>query len=73
MRKATACAVDREFIITALLLGDPTEARTGFHPGSLFYEPNVEPYDLEANQVLDDAGPRCRPPIRPANRGKRAI
>ena len=42
-----------------LFLGAPTEARTGFHPGSPFYEPDVEPYDLDldkANQILDDAG-----------------
>ena len=59
VRKAIAYAVDRDFIINALLLGAPTEARTGFHPGSPFYEPNVEPYDLdidEANRILDEAG-----------------
>ncbi len=59
VRKAIAYAVDRDFIINALLLGTPTEARTGFHPGSIFYEPDVEPYDLDidkANQLLDDAG-----------------
>ena len=59
VRKAIAYAVDRNFIINALLLGAPTEARTGFHPGSIFYEPDVEPYDLDidkANQLLDEAG-----------------
>ena len=59
VRKAIAYAVDRNFIINALLLGAPTEARTGFHPGSPFYEPDVEPYDLDldkANRLLDDAG-----------------
>ena len=61
VRKAIAYAVDRDFIINALLLGAPTEARTGFHPGSPFYEPNVEPYDLDidkANRILDEAGVR---------------
>ena len=59
VRKAIAYAVDRDFIINALMLGAPTEARTGFHPGSLLYEHDVEPYDLDidkANQILDDAG-----------------
>ena len=59
VRKAIAYAVDRDFIINALLLGAPTEARTGIHPGSPFYEPEVEAYDLDldkADKLLDDAG-----------------
>ncbi|MGI9334412.1 MAG: ABC transporter substrate-binding protein [Gammaproteobacteria bacterium] len=59
VRKAIAYAIDRKFILNALMLGTAQEARTGFHPGSPFYEPEVEPYDLDldkANEILDDAG-----------------
>ena len=59
VRQAIAYGVDRDFIIKALMRETPQEARTGIHPGSPFYEPEVEPYDLDldkANQILDDAG-----------------
>ncbi len=59
VRKAIAYAIDRNFILKALMLGSAKEARTGIHPGSPFYEPEVEAYDLDldkANKLLDDAG-----------------
>ena len=59
VRQAIAYAIDRNFILKAIFLGTSQEARTGVHPGSPFYEPDVEPYDLDvdkANQILDDAG-----------------
>lgn len=59
VRQAIAYAVDRNFLVKALMQGLPQEARTGIHPGSPFYEPEVEAYDLDidrANQLLDEAG-----------------
>ena len=59
VRQAIAYAVDREFLLNAIFLGTSQEARTGIHPGSPFYEADVEPYDLdldEANRILDEAG-----------------
>ena len=59
MRQAIAHAIDREFLLNAIYLGTSQEARTGIHPGSPFYEADVEPYDLDldkANEILDGAG-----------------
>jgi peptide/nickel transport system substrate-binding protein len=59
VRQAIAYAVDKDFILNAIQLGTAQEARTGIHPGSPFYEPDVEPYELDidkANQLLDEAG-----------------
>ena len=60
VRKAIAYAVDREFILKALIvLGTAAPAKTGIHPGSPFYNDSVEAYDLDldkANKMLDDAG-----------------
>ncbi|MGB1034477.1 MAG: ABC transporter substrate-binding protein [Primorskyibacter sp.] len=59
VRQAIAYAVDRNFINKALNLGTAPAALTGIHPGSPFYDPTVEAYDLDldkANQMLDDAG-----------------
>jgi len=59
VRKAIAYAVDREFILKALMLGTIGPAKTGIHPGSPFYNDNVEAYDLDidkANTLLDEAG-----------------
>ena len=59
VRQAVAYATDRQFILKALMLGTSQEARTGIHPGSPFYEPDVNPYDLDldkANALLDEAG-----------------
>ncbi|MDH3663938.1 MAG: ABC transporter substrate-binding protein [Alphaproteobacteria bacterium] len=59
VRKAIAHAVDREFLLKAIMLGTTDAAKTGIHPGSPFYDDSVEAYDLDldkANQMLDDAG-----------------
>lgn len=59
VRQAIAYAVDRDFVNKAIMLGTSTPALTGIHPGSPFYEPNVETYDLDlekANALLDEAG-----------------
>lgn len=59
VRQAISYAVDKNFVINALLQGIAQEARTGIHPDSPFYEPEVETYELDidkANQVLDEAG-----------------
>ena len=59
VRKAIAYAVDREFILKALMLGTAKAAKTGIHPGSPYYDGSVEGYDADldkANQMLDEAG-----------------
>ena len=41
------------------MMGTSQPAYTGFHPGSVFNDPNVERYDLDvdkANAILDEAG-----------------
>ena len=59
VRQAIAYAIDRKFILKALMRGTIGPAKTGFHPGSPFYNDGVEAYDLDldkANKLLDDAG-----------------
>ncbi|WP_299358563.1 ABC transporter substrate-binding protein [uncultured Paracoccus sp.] len=59
VRQAIACAVDRDFIVNALLLGTAAPTLNGIHPGSPFYNPDVDPYALDldrANALLDEAG-----------------
>ena len=59
VRHAIAYAVDRNFILKALMLGTAAPAKTGIHPGSPFYDGSVNGYDLDldkANKLLDDAG-----------------
>ena len=59
VRKAIAYAIDKNFILNAIMLGTAQDARTGIYPGGPNYEPNVETYDLDidkANKILDDAG-----------------
>ena len=59
VRQAIAYAVDRNFLINAVMRGTSKPAYTGIHPDSIFHEPNVERYDLDinkANEILDDAG-----------------
>ena len=59
VRQAIAYAVDRNFILKALMRGTIGAAKTGIHPGSPFYNDGVEAYDLDldkANKLLDDAG-----------------
>jgi len=59
VRQAISYAVDRNFIVKAIMLGTAEPAHTGIHPGSPLYEADVETYDLDidkANKILDDAG-----------------
>ncbi|UWQ90476.1 ABC transporter substrate-binding protein [Rhodobacteraceae bacterium M382] len=59
VRQAIAYAVDRNFIQKALMQGTASDALTGIHPDSPFYEADVNPYDLDldkANALLDEAG-----------------
>ena len=59
VRQAIAYAVDRNFLINAVMRGTSKPAYTGIHPDSIFHEPNVERYDLDidkANKILDQAG-----------------
>ena len=59
VRQAIAYAVDRNFILKALMLGTTQPAKTGIHPGSPFYDDSVNGYEVDldkANKILDDAG-----------------
>lgn len=59
VRKAIAYAVDKNFVLNALMLGTAADSRTGIHPDSPFYKADVEAYDLDldkANALLDEAG-----------------
>ncbi len=59
VRQAIAYAVDRNFIMKALMQGTAATALTGIHPDSPFYEADVDAYDLDldkANALLDEAG-----------------
>lgn len=59
VRQAIAYAVDRKFLLRAIMLGTAQAAKTGIHPGSPFYDAGVNGYDLDierANAILDAAG-----------------
>jgi peptide/nickel transport system substrate-binding protein len=59
VRQAIAYAIDRDFILNAIMQGVSQPALTGIHPGSPFYDADVEPYDLDlerAEALLDEAG-----------------
>lgn len=59
VRQAIAYAIDRDFINNALMLGTSQPATSAIHPGSPFYEPDVERYDLDldkARALLAEAG-----------------
>ena len=59
VRKAIAHAIDKNFIMKAIMQGTASESRTGIHPDSPFYNADVEAYELDldkANALLDDAG-----------------
>lgn len=59
VRQAIAYAIDKNFILKALMLGTAAEAKTGIHPDSPFYNDDVEAYELDldkANALLDEAG-----------------
>ncbi|NKB77262.1 MAG: ABC transporter substrate-binding protein [Gammaproteobacteria bacterium] len=59
VRQAISYAIDRNFILKALMLGTAAEAKTGIHPGSPYYDDSANGYEVDldkANQILDDAG-----------------
>ncbi|KNG93105.1 ABC transporter substrate-binding protein [Pseudaestuariivita atlantica] len=59
VRQAIAYAVDKKFIQNALMQGTAADSRTGIHPDSPFYYPDVPTYDLDldkAKALLDEAG-----------------
>lgn len=59
VRQAIAYAIDKNFILNAIMLGLSQESKTGIHPGSPLYYPDVNGYDLDidkANALLDEAG-----------------
>ena len=57
VRKAIAYAIDKNFILKAIMLGTAQDAKTGIYPGGPNYEPNVEAYDVDldkANKILEN-------------------
>ncbi len=59
VRQAIAYAIDKNFIMKAIMLGNAQEAKTGIHPGSPLYNADVNGYELDldkANALLDEAG-----------------
>lgn len=59
VRQAIAYAIDKNFILNAIMQGVSQDAKTGIHPGSPFYDSSVNGYDLDidkANAILDEAG-----------------
>ena len=59
VRQAIAHAIDKNFILKAIMFGTAVEANTGIHPDSPFYNPDVATYPLDldkANALLDEAG-----------------
>ncbi len=59
VRQAIAYAIDKNFIMKAVMRGTAKDARTGVHPDSPLYNPDVNPYDIDldkANALLDEAG-----------------
>lgn len=59
VRQAIAYAIDKNFILKAIMRGTAAEAKTGIHPDSPLYNPDVPAYELDldkANALLDEAG-----------------
>ena len=59
VRQAIAYAIDKNFIMKAIMLGNAADAKTGIHPGSPLYNADVNGYELDldkANALLDEAG-----------------
>jgi len=59
VRQAIAYAIDKNFIMKAVMRGTAKDALTGVHPDSPLYNANVNAYDLDldkANALLDEAG-----------------
>ena len=59
VRQAIAYAIDRDFVLNALLQGTAAPSLTGVHPDSPFAVTEVNAYDVDldkANALLDEAG-----------------
>ena len=59
VRQAIAYAIDKNFILKAVMRGTAKDALTGVHPDSPLYNPNVNAYEADldkANALLDEAG-----------------
>jgi peptide/nickel transport system substrate-binding protein len=59
VRQAIAYAIDKNFIMKAVMRGTAKDALTGVHPDSPLYNPDVNSYELDldkANALLDEAG-----------------
>ena len=59
VRKAIAYAVDKNFVLNALMQGTAADSRTGIHPDSPFYNGDVEDYAVDLDKamaLLDEAG-----------------
>lgn len=59
VRQAIAYAVDKKFILKAIMLGAAEQANAPIHPGSPLSDNSVNAYDVDldkANKMLDDAG-----------------
>ena len=56
VRQAIAYAIDKNFILKALMQGTAAEAKTGIHPDSPFYEPDVENYALDLDKSNRTSG-----------------
>ena len=59
VRQAIAYAIDKNFIMKAIMRGTAKDALTGVHPDSPLYNASVNAYELDldkANALLDEAG-----------------
>ena len=59
VRQAIAYAIDKEFILNAIMGGFAQRSSGPIHPGSIFAPEGVNPYNLDldkANALLDEAG-----------------
>ncbi len=59
VRQAIAYAIDKDFIIDELQGGLPFRAKSPIHPGSPYYDPDMEGYEFDqakAAELLDAAG-----------------
>ncbi|MEM6302939.1 MAG: ABC transporter substrate-binding protein [Pseudomonadota bacterium] len=59
VRQAIAYAIDKDFILNAIMGGFSQRSLGPIHPGSIYAPEGVNPYDLDldkANALLDEAG-----------------
>ncbi len=59
VRQAIAYAIDKDFIINELHGGLPFRAKSPIHPGSPYYDPDMEGYEYDPQrsaELLDEAG-----------------